>query len=71
MHRVRAETGELGADLASVGVLEVFQDGERFFPYLAGLLAMPGGVMNVARVAERLGLAQRSPTSRYRSRARW
>ena len=38
-------------------MLEVFQDGERFFPCLAGLLAMPGGVMNIAGVAERLGLA--------------
>jgi hypothetical protein len=50
--------------------MEVVQDGERFFPCLAGLLARPAGVMNVAGVAERLRLAQRSPTSRYRSRAR-
>src|SRR5215831_19489885 len=53
----RAKFGELGADLVGVGVVEVVQDRERFLPGRAGLVWVPSGVLGVAEMAERLGLA--------------
>jgi hypothetical protein len=44
--------GELGADLASVGVLQVFEDGEGLLPGLPGLGQLAGGVAGVAEAGE-------------------
>jgi hypothetical protein len=44
--------GELGADLTSVGVLQVFEDGEGLLPGLLGPRQLAGGVMVVAKVGE-------------------
>jgi hypothetical protein len=54
--RGRAEAGELGADLAGVGMVEVVQDGERFLPGGAGLIRLTGSEAGVADMAEGLGL---------------
>lgn len=67
---IRGQPGELGADLRGLGVVDVVQDGERFFPDRASLILMPGGVVGVADVIERRGLAHRSPISRNSARAR-
>src|SRR5215467_16303097 len=44
--------GELGADLAGVGVLQVVKDGQRLLPGLPGLGQLAGGVAGVAEVGE-------------------
>jgi hypothetical protein len=44
--------GELGADLAGVGMLDVFEDGQRLLPGLPGLGQLAGGVTAVAEVGE-------------------
>jgi hypothetical protein len=63
--------GELGADLAGVGVLQVLEDGERLLPGLLGLGQLAGGVMVVAKVGEAVASWKRSPASRSRLSARW
>src|SRR5215831_114001 len=55
--RTGAETGELVADLLGVGVAEVVQDDERFFPGRSRLPGVPGGVPGIPDAVERLGLA--------------
>src|SRR6266516_260937 len=52
----RAKLGELGTDHVA-GAVEVIQDDEGFFPGRAGLMGTPGGMVGVADVIERLGLA--------------
>ena len=59
--RGRAKAGELGADLAGVGMAEVVQNGERFLPGGAGLIRLTGGESGVAEVTERLGLGPPVP----------
>ena len=44
--------GELGADLAGVGVLQVLEDGQRLLPGLPGLRQLAGSVAGVAEVGE-------------------
>src|SRR5215470_870242 len=44
--------GELGADLAGVGVLDVLEDGQRLLPGLPGLGQLAGDVAGVAEVGE-------------------
>ena len=44
--------GELGADLAGVGVLQVLEDGECLLPGLPGLGQLAGSVAGVAEVGE-------------------
>ena len=44
--------GELGADLAGVGVPQVVEDGQRLLPGLPGLRQLAGGVARVAEVGE-------------------
>jgi hypothetical protein len=44
--------GELGADLAGVGVLQVLEDGQRLLPGLPGLGQLAGGVAGVAEVGQ-------------------
>jgi hypothetical protein len=46
--------GELGADRAGVGELQVVEDGQRLLPGLPGLGQLPGGVAGVAEVSEGL-----------------
>jgi hypothetical protein len=44
--------GELGPDLAGVGVLQILEDGQRLLPGLPGLRQFAGGLAGVGEVGE-------------------
>src|SRR5215831_20317233 len=50
--------GELGADLAGAGVLQVVKDGQRLLPGLPGLGQLAGSLAGVAEVGERFGFKE-------------
>ena len=63
--------GELGADLAGVGMVQVLEDGERLLPGLPGLGRLAGGVAGVAEAGEGVRFKDARAGFLYRLSARW
>lgn len=47
--------GELGADLAGIGVVQAVEDGQRLPPGVAGMVRLAGGEARVTKVGEGRG----------------